>query len=204
MSDISAGRLLRSNTRGCVVGCHISQTSPNFGALVYIPIEYGRIFGLVYDIHVDDDGLVRQLAAVGEVPPEVILDNRVNRNVPVEISILFLGYEMNNKIFHLLPPRPPLSLDEMYVCDDNLIQKFTSSGHFGYLRHFLADQDLPLGDLISAHLLAAGSAHKKNGSENWINDAIREIIIFMRDNHEQLTNILGAISDAFPDVSSGN
>jgi hypothetical protein len=201
MSDIYAGRLLRSNTRGCVVGCHVNQTSPNFGALVYIPIEYGRIFGLVHDIHVDDDGLVRQLATVGDVPPEVILDNRVNRNVPVEMSILFLGYEMNNKIFHLLPPRPPLSLDEVYVCDQSLILQFTGSGHFGYLRHILANQDLPLGDLISAHLAAAGSAHQINGSENWINDAIKEIIILMRDNHEQLTNILGAISDAFPYVS---
>lgn len=198
MSDISAGRLLRSNTRGCVVGCHVSQPAPAFGSMVNIPTKTGKIFGLVYDIHIDDDGLVRQLAAVSSVPDEVILDNRINRNVPVEMSIIFIGYSVENKISHSLPPRPPLSLDEMYICDPEDLRNFTNAGHFGYFRHIISEQDLPAGELLSAHLQAASTAQKIDGNPNWINEAIQEIIIILRDNHELMTNVLGAIGDAFP------
>jgi len=197
MSDISAGRLLRSNTRGCVVGCHISQPVPVFGSMINIPIETGRVFGLVYDIHIDDDGLVRQLAAAGSVPDEVILDNRTNRNVPVEMSIIFIGYSIDRKIYHLLPPRPPLSLDEMYICDAEDLRNFTNAGHFGYFRHILSGQDIPAGELLSAHLQAANSAQRDGENPNWINEAIQEIISLLRDNHELMTNVLSAISDAF-------
>jgi len=198
MSDISAGRLLRSNTRGCVVGCHVSQPAPAFGSMINILTKTGKIFGLVYDIHIDDDGLVRQLAAVGSVPDEVIFDNRINRNVPVEMSIIFIGYSVGNKISHSLPPRPPLSLDEMYVCDPEDLRNFTNAGHFGYFRHIISEQDIPVGELLSAHLQAASSAQKVGGNPNWINEAIQEIIILLRDNHELMTNVLGAIGDAFP------
>ena len=203
MSNISAGRLLRSNTRGCVVGCHVSQPVPTFGSMINIPVETGKIFGLVYDIHIDDDGLVRQLAAAGNVPDEVILDNRTNRNVPVEMSIIFSGYSVEKRIFHLLPPRPPFSLDEMYVCSAEDILNFTSAGHFGYFRHIIFEQEIPAGDLLSAHLQEANAAHRKNGNPNWINEAIQEIIILLRNNHELMTNVLGAISDSFP-ISNSN
>jgi hypothetical protein len=198
INDISAGRLLRSNTRGCVVGCHVSQNIPAFGSLVYIPMEDERIFGLVHDIHIDDDGLVRQLAAANSVPDEIILDNRTNRNVPVEMSILFIGYSLGEKIFHLLPPRPPLSLDEMYICSADDLRKFTSAGKLGYFRHILSNQEIPMGDLLSVHLQAAKAAHEDGGDPNWVNDAIQEIIILLRGNHELMTGVLGAISDAFP------
>ena len=198
MSDISAGRLLRSNTRGCVVGCHVSQPAPAFGSMINIPTKTGKVFGLVYDIHIDDDGLVRQLAAAGSVPDEVIFDNRINRNVPVEMSIIFIGYSVENKISHLLPPRPPLSLDDMYICDPEDLQNFTNAGHFGYFRHIISGQDVPAGELLAAHLQAASTAQKIGGNPNWINEAIQEIIILLRDNHELMTNVLGAISDAFP------
>ena len=198
MSDISAGRLLRSNTRGCVVGCHVSQPAPAFGSMINIPTKTGKVFGLVYDIHIDDDGLVRQLAAAGSVPDEVIFDNRINRNVPVEMSIIFIGYSVENKISHLLPPRPPLSLDDMYICDPEDLRNFTNAGHFGYFRHIISGQDVPAGELLAAHLQAASTAQKIGGNPNWINEAIQEIIILLRDNHELMTNVLGAISDAFP------
>ena len=55
-----------------------------------IPLEAGsQVYGLIHDIHIDDDGLVRQLVTAGDVDEGVILDNRINRNVPVEISVFF-------------------------------------------------------------------------------------------------------------------
>jgi len=197
-STISTGRLLRANTRGCVVGCRVGETPPAFGALVYIPAENGRIYGLVSDVHIDDDGLVRQLAAVGTLPETVIEDNRINRNIPLELSVIFIGSEAQGKISHLLPPRPPLSLDEMIVCDDAMVHAFTSAGRFGYMRHILADENAPTSDLLTAFLQTADKANRAHGSTGWIKAAVQEIIILLRGDHERLTVVLSAISDVFP------
>jgi hypothetical protein len=51
MSEIEIGRLLRSSTTGCVVGCRVSQlTAPAFGGLVRIPLDrHYQVYGLIYD-----------------------------------------------------------------------------------------------------------------------------------------------------------
>ena len=75
---IEIGRLLRSGTAGFVAGCRVSQLeAPAFGALVRVPVtaQY-QIYGLIYDIHVDDDGLVRQLVTAEGVDPAVIEERR--------------------------------------------------------------------------------------------------------------------------------
>jgi hypothetical protein len=86
MTTLQIGRLLRASTTGCVVGCRVTQiNAPAFGGMVRIPLDAGletQVYGLVYDIHIDDDGLVRQLITAEGVPEDVIQDNRVNRNVP--------------------------------------------------------------------------------------------------------------------------
>ena len=86
----------------------------------------------------------------------------------------------------------------MYICAPEDLRNFTNAGHFGYFRHIISEQDIPIGELLSAHLQAASSAQKVGGNPNWINEAIQEIIILLRDNHELMTNVLGAIGDAFP------
>jgi hypothetical protein len=199
MSEIHIGRLLRANTRGCVAGCQINLPFPAFGSLVSIPLAEGvKAYGLVTDIHIDDDGLVRQLAASGTLPEEVIQDNRLNRNVPVELSVLFVGYSETEKVSHLLPPRPPLSLDRMFTCSEEEIRSFTSAGRFGYLRHILGAQDIPAADLLAAHLMQAGRAQAAKDNTTWARDAIQEVITLLRDDHAVLTAVLGAIADAYP------
>ena len=130
MSGIEIGRLLRSGTTGFVVGCKVQQISaPSFGAMVRVPLEEGyQVYGLIYDIHIDDDGLVRQLITAENISEEVMRDNRENRTVPVEIGVLALGYEENGQIAHLLPPRPPLSLDVIYLCTLEEVVRFTGAG----------------------------------------------------------------------------
>ena len=126
MSGIEIGRLLRSGTTGFVVGCKVQQISaPSFGAMVRVPLEEGyQVYGLIYDIHIDDDGLVRQLITAENISEEVMRDNRENRTVPVEIGVLALGYEEGGRIAHLLPPRPPLSLDVIYLCTLEEVVRF--------------------------------------------------------------------------------
>jgi len=80
--------------------------APAFGALVRAPLGAGyQVYGLIHDIHIDDDGLVRQLVTADNVSEEVMRDNRERRIVPVEMSVLAVGYEQDGKIYHLLPPR---------------------------------------------------------------------------------------------------
>jgi hypothetical protein len=190
------GHLLRAGTTGFIAGCRVNQLeAPAFGALVRAPLGTGyQVYGLIHDIHIDDDGLVRQLVTAENVSEEVMHDNRERRIVPVELSVLAVGYEQDGKVYHLLPPRPPLSLDVIYLCDDGEVVRFTSAGRFGYFRHVLGSQDIPVGELLAAHIQQAGMAHGKE-SGKWKEDAIQELITLLRDDYPVLMSVLGALSE---------
>jgi hypothetical protein len=200
MEALQIGRLLRANNTGFVVGCHVSQLSaPSFGALVRVPLEDDyQIFGLIHDIHIDDDGLVRQLVTAEEVEENVIQDNRLNRNVPLEMSVLSVGYQLDGQILHLLPPRPPLSLDQIFLCQDHDLCLFTSAGRFGYLRHILRNSDLPVGELLAAHVRQAQHAHALKGQADWLPAITLELITLLRDDYPTLMSVLSALGDAIP------
>ncbi len=200
METIQIGHLLRSSTTEFVAGCSVSQLeAPAFGALVRAPLDKDySVYGLIYDIHIDDDGLVRQLVTAGNVSAEVMHDNRERRIVPVEMSVLAVGYEQGGKISHLLPPRPPLSLDVIYLCSDAELAKFTSAGHFGYFRHILQAKDIPVGEVLAAHLQQARQAHQKAKNEMWFGSAAQELITLLRDDYPTLMSVLGALGDTLP------
>jgi hypothetical protein len=61
-----------------------------------------------------DDGLVRQLATTSDINDQVIHDNRDNRIIPLEFSVIFLDLGHQQRTSHLLPPNPPLSLESVY------------------------------------------------------------------------------------------
>jgi len=197
MTAIEIGRLLRAGTSGFVVGCRTSQLDgPLFGALVNASLanDY-QIYGLIYDIHIDDDGLVRQLVTAEGVDENIIADNRANRNVPLEMSVLAVGYCQARRLYHLLPPRPPLSLDVICLCDPEEIRQFTSAGRFGYFRHILRAVDLPVSELLAAHIKQAAEAHAAIGNRDWKDRATQELITLLRDDYPTLMGVLGALSD---------
>ncbi len=190
--QIEIGRLLRAGTTGFVAGCRVSQlTVPAFGALVRAPLGEGyQVYGLIHDIHIDDDGLVRQLVTADNVSEEVMKDNRERRIVPVEMSVLAVGYEQDGKVHHLLPPRPPLSLDVIYLCNEKELARFTEK--FGYFRHILNAKDAPVGEVIAAHIQQAQSAHK---DKIWKDKATSEVITLLRDDYPTLMSVLGALGE---------
>jgi hypothetical protein len=192
MTNEIIGHLLSAGTSHFVVGCSVSQLNvPSFGALVRAPLGEGyQVYGLIHDIHIDDDGLVRQLVTADNVSEEVMRDNRERRIVPVEMSVLAVGYEQDGKIHHLLPPRPPLSLDVIYLCDDKDVARFTE--RFGYFRHILNGKDLPIGEVLAAHLQQASKAH---GNPQWRERAIQELITLLRDDYPTLMAVLGALGE---------
>ena len=194
MNTIPIGRLLRSSIKGCVVGCNLSQaTAPAFGQTVLIPLdEHTSVFGLVYDIHIDDDGLVRQLITANGIDQAVIEDNRINRNVPLEISVVFIGFESQGKVSHLLPFRPPLTLDAIYPCASADLSRFISGSQFSYLRHFLTDPTLPAAELLAVHLRDVLSLPGVDGEE-----AVKTVISTYKDDYPQMMNILSALSEIY-------
>jgi hypothetical protein len=193
-TSIKIGHLLRSGTTGFVAGCSVSQLeTPAFGTLVRVPMEKDySVYGLIHDIHIEDDGLVRQLVTTGNISAEVMHDNRERRIVPVEMSVLTVGYELEGKITHLLPPRPPLSLDEIFLCSNAELAKFTGAGKFGYFRHVLQAKDIPIGELLAAHIL---QVKQKTKDEKWVERATQELITLLRDDYPTLMSVLGALGE---------
>lgn len=196
MTAIPVGRLLRSNTTGCVMGCRLSQAStPAFGDLLLIPLNDGsRIYGLVHEIHIDDDGLVRQLVSA-DVSPEVIEDNRQNRNVPIEMSVIFVGWEdVHGSVQYTRVPRPPLTLDEIFPCAAEDILRFTDQTHPGYLRAILRNEELPAADLVTAHHRQVLSVPHHPQPAEWQERFLGEVIALLKDDYPQLMDILTAVS----------
>jgi hypothetical protein len=190
--QIEIGRLLRAGTTGFVAGCRVNQLeAPAFGALIRAPLSDSyQVYGLIHDIHIDDDGLVRQLVTADNVSDDVMRDNRENRIVPVEMSVLAVGYEQDGRVHHLLPPRPPLSLDVIYLCDDKDIARFTEK--LGYFRHILNAKDAPIGEVLAAHIQQASAAHKDKA---WKDRATQEVITLLRDDYSTLMSVLGALGE---------
>ena len=191
--ELEMGRLLRAGTSAFVVGCRVSQlAAPAFGALVRAPLAGDiQVYGLIFDIHIEDDGLVRQLVTAETVSDEVLLDNRERRVVPVELSVVVVGWEQAGKIHYQLPPRPPLSLDAIYLCGQDDLRKFTSTGRLGYFRLILHAPDVPVAELLAAHMDQARSAHPVG--DGWTEAAIEEIIALLRDDYPLLTSVLAAL-----------
>lgn len=196
MTAIEVGRLLRAGTTGFIAGCRVDQLeAPGLGALVRASLGKGyQVYGLICDVHIDDDGLVRQLVTAEGVSEEVLRDNRERRIVPVELSVLTVGFENDGRIAHLLPPRPPLSLDIIYLCDEQELRRFTSTGSFGYFRHLLRAEDVAVGEVLAAHIQQASRAQGA-GADAWRQQATQEIIILLRDDHATLMSVLAALNE---------
>lgn len=194
MTSLQIGHLLRAGTTGFVAGCAVPQLdAPALGSLVRAPLdERYSVYGLITDIHIDDDGLVRQLVTAGDISPEVMHDNRERRIVPVEMSVLAVGYEQGGRLSHLLPPRPPLSLDVIYLCSDAELVRFTAAGRFGYFRHILRAADIPTGEVLAAHIRQVSAARR---DDSWAGEATRELITLLRDDYPALMSVLGALAE---------
>lgn len=198
------GYLLRSSITGFVVGTKVTEEeAPTFGALVRAPFgESTWIYGLIHEMHIDDDGAVMQIATSDTIAEAVIADNRKNRTVPLEISVLTVGYRKAGKLSHLLPRRAPLSLDVVWQCDDDEVRLFTE--RFGYFRHILRNDELPAAELLAAHVQQASAAHIASGDKDWGLQASQELITLLRDDYQMLMQVLGTLGDALPEMGAAN
>ncbi len=200
--ELEIGRVLRASTVGFSVGCRVNQLSvPGFGSLVKVqPVESREtIYGLIYNINIDDDQLIRRLVMVESPRPEVIEDQRRNRLLPIEMSVLAIGYRLNAQLTYGLPPRPPLNLDPVVIClDPEEVTEFTNN--LGYLRLILraAGSNVPVDQLLVAHINDVYQIRDRDAA--WALDAVHELIELLRSNYDILIPTLEALSDAVPEL----
>jgi hypothetical protein len=197
------GRVLRANTTGFAVGSRVNQlTTPGFGSLVKAQAagEREAIYGLIYNINIDDDQLIRRLVMVEAPRREVIEDQRNNRILPIEMSVLAVGYRLNGDLHYSLPPRPPLNLDPVILVEDpQELEAFTRN--LGYLRLILRAEGgrVPVDQLLVAHM---HDIYRRRGEDAaWIVAVVRELIELLRSNYDVLIPTLEALNSAVPGLN---
>lgn len=190
--EIAVGRIIRSSTTRYAVGCQVLRPQvPAFGSLVKVrALGDGEIYGLIHDVRMEDDPFVRQMATTDGLPPEYIEDQRRNRQVPIEVAVLVVGYRHAGKVYHRLPPQPPLSLDVIHTCAAEELVAFTE--RFDYFRLVLDSGDLPADELLAANLRYAAEARDAAGRP-FLLEAGRELARLLAMDLNRLDGILRRI-----------
>jgi hypothetical protein len=185
------GRVLRSSIRGFIIASRIPEPDvPVFGAFVRVKVQQGAtdLIGLVYDIQVADDPFVRQLA-MQEEPDEVALaDQREIRGVPIEVSVLAVGYCQGGTILHGLPPQPPIMLNRIFVCDPALVRDF--SARLDFLRLVYNSREVPADELLVSSLQLAAQARPQAERAPFLIGAGRELARLMGADPVRLEALL--------------
>jgi hypothetical protein len=190
------GRVLRASTSGFDCGTRSNRIDEkhNFGAFVKVPIsDHEAVFaiGLIYAIRIDDDPLARELVMAANVDQNVLLDQRDNRMVPVEICILNIGYSYNGLMFQSLPPRPPLSLSEVILCDSDEVYEFTK--RCDYFRLVLGASDVSGDELIAAALQYAKWAYPDRERYDFLVKCGRQLATLLNNDLRRLSHVLQLI-----------
>ncbi|MFN2183272.1 MAG: hypothetical protein ACK2UU_04745 [Anaerolineae bacterium] len=190
--EVEVGRIIRSNTTRFAVGCQVLRPQvPAFGSLVKVPaVGCDQIYGLIHDVRMEDDPFVRQMAITEGVPVEYIEDQRHNRQVPIEVGVLVVGYQQDGEIYQRLPPQPPLSLDVLHTCTPEELAAFTEQ--LDYFRLVLDCRDLPADEVLAANLRYAAEARGDAGKGFLIN-AGRELARLLAMDLYRLDAILRRI-----------
>ena len=195
MTDTATiGRLLRSATTGYVFGCSVPEPEvPLFGVFVRAPAQRGQteVIGLIYDITIEDDPFVRQMVATPDLPEAYVEDQRVNRQVPIEVSVLAVGYRNQAGFQHALPPQPPITLDRISQCSPAEVLEFTS--RFDFLRLILDSPDAPADELIAVSLRHAADLRPPEDRPFFLREAGTELARLLSRDLARLENLLRLI-----------
>jgi len=187
---LEVGRVLRASSQGFVVGCEVMQPDiPQFGSFVRAASASpgNAIYGLIYDVSLEDDLFVRHFIG-SDTDAEVIEDQRKNRQVPIETSVLMVGCCSGETIHHHLPAQPPMTLDWLYQCDQEEVQAFTA--RLDYLRLVLDAREAPADELLAASLRAAADARPEGARETFLIEAGRELARLLAGNPVRLEGLL--------------
>jgi hypothetical protein len=197
VDDVIVGRVLRSSTTGFDCGTHSTRldTRHSFGAFVEVPIANDDVvyaIGLIYAVRVDDDPLVSELVRADTVEDNVLRDQRENRLIPVEISVINVGWRDNVRTMPGLSPRPSMSLSDVCSCDPAVIRHFTENHDF--FRLVLNASQVPSDDLLAAALrYAAVVAYEESERYNFLVESGRKLVRLLGHDLKRLAHLLALI-----------
>lgn len=191
------GRVLRASTRGFNCGTHSTRIgSPHdFGAFVWVPVANDNsqwVVGLVSAVEIKDDLMVSELVMAESVNPNVMRDQRENRMIPVEISVLNIGYHNGRGFVHSLPPRPPMSLSEVEVMPHDHIRDFTE--RLDFFRIVLTAAEVPSDDLLATALRNAVSCRPEREQTDYRVQCGRQLARLLANDLKRLAHILSILS----------
>lgn len=189
---LPVGRVLRSSTTSFTIGAKtLAADVPRFGAFVAAAApDGGTIIGLIYNVLIDDDLFARQLIGA-EVGEEYLADQRQNRQVPIEISVLVVGHGRDGQWYQYLPPQPPISLDQIVTCAAAEVVAFTEE--FTFFRTALNAQDAPADELLAAALRTAAAARDDADQRPYLVRAGRELSRLLAFDAVRLEGLLRRI-----------
>jgi hypothetical protein len=193
---LQVGRVLRAGVQGFVVGCELKQPDiPPFGSFVRANgITPGSaIFGLVYNVSLEDDLFARHFVG-RDIDEGVIRDERENRQIPVEVSILAVGCAEGEVIRQCLPPHPPVTLDWLYQCVEEEVRAFTA--RLDYFRLVLDARQTPVDELLATSVRAAAAARPEEERETFLVDAGRELARLLAGDPLRLEGLLRRLQSA--------
>jgi hypothetical protein len=189
------GKVLRASTVGFVCGTRSEDIGqPSFGAFVQTwPGQRTDIdvIGIIHAISIDDDPMVRQMILANNMRENTISDQRVNRMVPVEISVLSVGFTQFETVYHTLPPRPPLTLDPVRLCDDSTVRLFTQQ--LDFLRLVVNASDIPTEELLAAAINHAAWARPEAERRDFLVMAGRHLAGLLSHDLPRLQHLLKLI-----------
>jgi len=218
MTDRLIGRVLRASTLGFCGAMKLPEPDvPTFGMFCKAAAQRGQseIFGLIYNIHVDDDLFARQVATVENPSAADIADIQKNRQVPVEYDVLAVGYRnavgtavsllraagtsqlpsqqqwSGRGVIHSLPPQPPMTLDPIYACTPEDIRAFTA--RFDFFRMALNSIEVPGDELLAAAVRSAATAQPDQDRGDYLREAGRELARLLARDLSRLENLLKRI-----------
>ncbi len=187
------GRVLRASTRGYSCGTHSVRIDyrHDFGAFVKATIANDEslfAIGLIYAVDIKDDMLVSELVMAETVDSNILRDQRENRMIPVEISVLNIGYGVDNTFIHSLPPRPPMSLSQVRLCSAEEVYYFTKTPEF--FRLVLNAPEVPSDDLVAAMIRYAAQAYHDEERYDFMVNCGRQLTRLLSSNTRRLASIL--------------
>jgi hypothetical protein len=199
-SEKIVGRVLRASTRGFDCGAHSRNINDihDFGTFVKVPIANDNTthaIGLIYKVEIKDDQLISELVLGDEVSDSILRDQRDNRMIPVEIKVLCVGYmNYDGNVVQTMPPRPPMSLSDVWQCTAEEIHQFVQ--RLDFFRMVLNASEVPSDDLLASTIRYTASIYV--GDENYHRQFLvgcgRRIARELSNDHKRLAYILSLIS----------
>jgi len=195
------GRILRSTSTTFTFGRTLNAGDlPSFGDLVTADAAGVQVYGLIYEILVEDDPFVRQVvAAADDMPAEKIEDMRQRRQVPVQITALAVAFRQHDRLVQGIPPRPPGALQPVLACDCPETREVLAD--FGFFRIILNHSQAPADELLAASLIHAAGCQLPGQDRGYLLDAGRDLVRLLAQEPNRLDAILRRLA-AYAEVNN--